>query len=102
MPQEELSSGTGDGLQSWLEQSGLVQYHDLFVRHRIDLDILADLTEADLSELGLPLGDRRRLQRAISLLRSPPPADTAGGGRPAASRTTVLAERRQLTVMFCD
>src|ERR1700761_2810862 len=102
MPKEELSSESGDRLKSWLEQSGLGQYHDLFVRHRIDLDVIPDLTEADLAELGMPLGDRRRLQRAISPLRPAGPAEIQGEGKATTSRTTVLAERRQLTVMFCD
>lgn len=102
MPKEELSSERGDSLKSWLDEFALGQYHELFLSHRIDLDIVPDLTEADLAELGVPLGDRKRLQRAAAALRSaasapPPPVVQA-----EAPRTTALAERRQLTVMFCD
>ena len=66
-------------------------------------DLLRDLTDADLRELGLNLGDRKRLLKAIAGLaagstdaRADGPEPTAG---PAVSRE---AERRQLTVLFCD
>jgi class 3 adenylate cyclase/predicted ATPase len=86
---------TASKLKDWLEGIGLGLYGELFTRHRIDLDVVSDLTESDLAELGLPLGDRRRLQRAISSL-----ADA--GSAEAPPRMVVGAERRQLTVMFCD
>lgn len=100
MPNEELSPEHGDGLKRWLDDFGLGQYHDLFLIHRIDLDVLPDLTEADLAELGIPLGDRKRVQRAAGSLRAG--GEAKDGAKAAAPRTTVLAERRQLTVMFCD
>lgn len=87
------------GLKHWLESSGLGQYVDLFVRHRLDLDVLPDLTEKDLAELGLPLGDRKRLQRAVSALSGTERVSGVGRLSPASG---VGAERRQLTVMFCD
>ncbi|WP_316190586.1 adenylate/guanylate cyclase domain-containing protein [Bradyrhizobium sp. SZCCHNS2096] len=101
MPKQELSSGRGEGLARWLEDFGLGQYHDLFVLHRIDLDVIPDLNEANFAELGIPLGDRKRLQRAAASLRAAAP-ETQENSKSAAPRTTVLAERRQLTVMFCD
>ena len=70
------------------------EYIERFSQNRIDFSVLPDLTEQDLKELGIVLGDRRKLLRAIAEL------DSAGtSGPPAAAGT---AERRQLTVMFCD
>ena len=66
-------------------------------------DILRELTDADLKELGLNLGDRKRLLKAIAALDAGPTQDPAGAvelaATPAAPRE---AERRQLTVLFCD
>ena len=86
----------------WLRSLGLSQYEATFRENGIDADVLVDLSDADLEKLGvLPLGHRKRLIRAIAGLSapaagwSPTPAVDA---RPAAD----IAERRQLTVMFCD
>ena len=83
----------------WLRSLGLGQYEALFRASDIDADILPELTEVDLEKLGVSLGHRKRLLRAISGLgaetSAAPPAST--GGRPQDA-----AERRQLTVMFCD
>ncbi len=68
--------------------------------------MLPELTELDLVNLGLPLGPRRKLLKEIAALRQgAPPAPAAEQpaampGPPAAPRAE--AERRQLTVMFCD
>ena len=71
MPEKGRSAETEEGLKRWLEGIGLGHYSDLFLRHRIDFDVMSDLTETDLSELGLPLGDRKRLQRAMASLSVP-------------------------------
>lgn len=99
MPDNEPKAGEGHGLKNWLESIGLGQYNDLFVRHRIDFDVVPDLTERDLAELGLPLGDRKRLQRAMEALAD---AERHSGNGRVSSGTGAGAERRQLTVMFCD
>jgi class 3 adenylate cyclase/predicted ATPase len=100
MPEKEPSADTEAALKRWLETVDLGQYNELFVQHRIGLDILPDLTEQDLVELGLPLGDRKRLQRAVaSLARS---VKGPAGGRSVGEGAAASAERRQLTVMFCD
>jgi hypothetical protein len=52
---------------SWLRSLGLGQYEANFRDNKIDFDVLADLTDGDLEKLGVPLGDRRRLLRAIPL-----------------------------------
>src|SRR5271157_1486500 len=86
----------------WLRSLGLSQYEAAFRENGVDADVLVDLTDADLEKIGvLPLGHRKRLLRAIAGLStsaagsSPSPAVNS---RPAAD----TAERRQLTVMFCD
>ena len=71
----------------WLRNLGLGQYEALFRANEIDADILPELSEADLEKLGVPLGHRKRLLRAISGLaaaehRPHPPR------RPARSRGT--------------
>jgi len=53
---------------SWLQKLGLGQYETVFAANAIDGDVLAELTEADFEKIGIPLGDRKRLMRAISAL----------------------------------
>ena len=60
-------------VDQWLEEIGLGQYAELFAEHHIDLDVLPDLTETDLAQLGIALGDRKRLRRAIAALARPLP-----------------------------
>src|ERR1700761_2507361 len=80
---------------TWLASLGLDQYEPLFREHAIEADVLAELTEQHLSDLGVPLGHRLRLLRAIGEL--------ANDGQPAAeTRAPDVLERRQLTVLFCD
>ena len=86
----------------WLRSLGLSQYEAAFRDNGIDGDVLVDLSDADLEKLGvLPLGHRKRLLKAIAGLSAP-----AVGSRPSPSvesrRAADAAERRQLTVMFCD
>ena len=58
-------------LGEWLRSLGLGQYEEKFRTNAIDADVLTDLTDGDLEKLGLPLGDRKRLLRAIAVLASP-------------------------------
>jgi class 3 adenylate cyclase len=83
----------------WLKKLGMSEYTDRFVENRIDLSVLQDLTDQDLKDLGVVLGDRRKMLRAIRELggAAPAPAQAAISVSPAER-----AERRQLTVMFCD
>jgi class 3 adenylate cyclase len=84
----------------WLRSLGLGQYEALFRASEIDADILPELTDVDLKELGVPLGHRKRLLRAISGLAA---AETlAAPSASTGSKPHDAAERRQLTVMFCD
>jgi class 3 adenylate cyclase len=83
----------------WLRDLGLGQYEDNFRDSKIDVDVLADLTDGDLEKLGLPLGDRKRLLRAIATLA--PHESPSREARHAAAGAD-SAERRPITVMFCD
>ena len=79
-------------MEEWLRSIGLERHIDGFRAERIESAQLIDLTEADLKELGLTIGERRRFHRAV-LERQPGPA-------PATAAT--LAERRPLTMVFVD
>ena len=73
-------------ISAWLQELGLERYEQAFRENEVGLDVLPKLTTEDLKEIGvIPVGDRRRLLTAIALL--------AHGTE---------AERRQLTVLFCD
>jgi hypothetical protein len=84
----------------WLRNLGLGQYDALFRASEIDADILPELTEIDLEKLGVPLGHRKRLLRAIAGLT--PAGTSAAPSALTGARSHDAAERRQLTVMFCD
>jgi class 3 adenylate cyclase len=83
----------------WLRGLGLERYERAFRENEIDLRVLPELTTDDLKELGVAaIGHRRLLLKAIADL-------AAGAGRAAAASPASApaeAERRQLTVMFCD
>jgi class 3 adenylate cyclase len=84
----------------WLGSIGLERYRRVFLKNGIDIDVIGDLTDADLRELGLSLGDRKRfLKAAAAACQSPPLAATP---QRVVSPVHGEAERRQLTVMFCD
>jgi class 3 adenylate cyclase/predicted ATPase len=80
----------------WLTELGLAEYIELFERERLEVSVLPDLNESDLEKLGLPLGHRKRLLKAISALSS-----AALNVQPV-SASPLQAERRQLTILFCD
>jgi class 3 adenylate cyclase/predicted ATPase len=87
---------------SWLRSVGLGEYGAAFSENGIAADVLPDLTNSDLEKLGVPLGDRKRLLRAIATLApAQTPSQPTGPPATAASREDA-AERRQLTVMFGD
>jgi len=92
----------------WLRGLGLGRYEEKFRENKIDFDVLGDLTELDLRELGLPVGDRRRLRRAIAELGSAQAPTTRRRRAPVPPISTRSlsqldsAERRPITVMFCD
>ena len=84
----------------WLRSLGLERYEPAFRENEIDWAVLPELTDADLEKLGLSLGARKRLLKAIAGLSAEVrPASVTEAVSPA---ITQAAERRQLTVMFCD
>jgi len=88
-------------LADWLKKLGMSEYTQRFSENDIDFDILPELTDQDLEKLGVSLGHRLRMLKAIRGLGDPTldvfRAATADSFDPQLS-----AERRQLTVMFCD
>jgi len=85
----------------WLRGLGLEQYVPAFRANDIDGEVLLRLTAEDLRELGVAsIGHRRRLLDAIATLGDSQPAAEARAIPGAV--TAGEAERRQLTVMFCD
>jgi class 3 adenylate cyclase/predicted ATPase len=93
-------------VEQWLAGLGLGKYAEPFAENDIGADVLPYLTEEHLKELGVSLGDRVRLLKAIEALAATP-AEAAEASAPATPAASVAvpageAERRQLTVMFCD
>jgi len=98
-----------DPVSAWLNHLGLGTYCESFQRNAITWDVLPELNQGDLESLGVLLGHRKQLLRAIALL--PPRAEVLGQGAiPIVVSPDTLpfpperdqAERRQLTVVFCD
>ena len=92
-----------DEMGQWLGRIGLGDYTSLFQENDIDFEVLPDLTEVELETLGLSLGHRKKLMRAIAALgtRAPEPTNIAAPG----ALSQILrdeADRRQLTIMFVD
>src|SRR6516162_6292611 len=92
-------------VSSWLRDLGLGRYEPTFIENAIDSDVLPELTEGDLEKLGIPLGDRKRLIKAIRtmLADSSSASITSGAGEDVQSGQPGVgaAERRHLTVMIC-
>jgi hypothetical protein len=94
---------TSTDLAEWLGRHGLEQYAQTFAENNIDYSVLPDLTESDLQKLGISLGHRKKLLRAIEALTA--------SGQSAGTSTAVSdllsssvqhreAEFRQITVML--
>jgi class 3 adenylate cyclase len=90
-------------IADWLKKLGMSEYSQRFVENRVDLSVLPDLTDQDLEKLGVLLGDRRKMLRAIRDLGDASVSATAPSA-PMETEPTRRddAERRQLTVMFTD
>ena len=103
----------------WLGSLGLAEYAKCFAENRIDFSVLPDLTDQHLKDLGLPLGDRLKMLRAIrELSRATPVSPETTSAEPksqgvaarhdaapvqsSAQAAEASGERRYLTVMFCD
>src|ERR1700684_3637483 len=84
---------------TWLRGFGLERHEGVFRDNLIDMDVVRELTESDLEKLGLPLGDRKRVLKAIASL---PALEEAASATIGAPRKRDEAERRPITVLFCD
>ena len=89
-------------ISEWLASLGMPEYAERFADNRIDdVSILRDLTDQDLKDIDVPLGHRRKMLRAIAEMVGT--ASTQIKSAPASEpKPRDDAERRQLTVMFCD
>jgi predicted ATPase/class 3 adenylate cyclase len=86
-------------IAEWLASIGLGEYAQRFADNAIDLSVIRDLTEQDLKDLGVLLGHRRKMLRAIAELDRTAAAPIETATKPVLRDE---AERRQLTVLFCD
>ena len=83
-------------IAEWLEKLGMSEYAQRFAENDVDIEVLGDLTDADFDRLGVSIGHRRKLLKAIAV--GVPTAPEA----PPSKSATESAERRQVTVMFSD
>ena len=98
-------------IADWLETLGMSEYTQRFAENRIDFSVLPDLTDQDLKDLGVVLGDRRKILRAIAKLDATPGAVTLTP-KPAITLSVTTEqpvpmsvqsrERHHFTVMFCE
>ena len=89
-------------IAAWLRSLGLERYEAAFRDNTIDADVLHDLTEEHLRELGIPLGARLKLLKAIAALSASTAPSSPPIGAAHAGERGDTAERRQVTVMFSD
>jgi class 3 adenylate cyclase/predicted ATPase len=96
----ELREKQVAAITEWLASLGMSEYAQRFADNRIDdVSILGDLTDQDLKDIGVPLGHRRKMLRAIADGASTTPIQSPAAPEPMPRDD---AERRQLTVMFTD
>ena len=93
-------------IADWLEKLGMSEYAQRFAENDIDIEVLSELTDKDFDRLGVSIGHRRKIMRAIREFAASPvlavterPASAAAVTQATPSDT---AERRQVTVMFSD
>jgi hypothetical protein len=98
-------------IAAWLQGLGLERYVPAFRDNEIDWEVLPKLTSEDLREIGVAaIGHRRKLLDAIAALGTTVPTATVPTATvpttavtaPSDAPAPTHAERRQLTVMFCD
>jgi class 3 adenylate cyclase len=92
-------------IAGWLEKLGMSEYARRFAENDIDVEVLSELTDKDFDRLGVSLGHRRKMLRAIrGVAASPVPAVTAtvSAATTAQAAPRDTAERRQVTVLFAD
>ncbi|MEA2912825.1 MAG: hypothetical protein QOJ15_4906, partial [Bradyrhizobium sp.] len=93
--------GASTTIEEWLARFGLSRLEASFRDNGVDLDVVASLSDDDLRDLGLTIGDRKRVLSAVSASAAPATPPSVPVSQPALPPHAV-AERRQLTVLFCD
>ena len=90
-------------IENWLKNLGMARYAQAFADNDIDFSVLRHLTDQHLRDLGVSLGHRLQMLQAIRDLGEASAAATvASAPTPTEPTRQDSAERRQLTVMFCD
>jgi class 3 adenylate cyclase/predicted ATPase len=89
-------------LREWLRSLRLERYEPVFRENAIDADVIRDLTDEHLRELAIPMGARLKLLKAIAELGRDTELGNPAAGVPKPISQANIAERRQVTVMFCD
>jgi class 3 adenylate cyclase len=91
-------------IRKWLEAIGLGQYGEAFEANDIDMDLLKQVNDQTLKDIGVSsAGHRLRISNEIAKLTPTPIAEVnVSSTTPPHESTATTAERRQLTVMFCD
>jgi class 3 adenylate cyclase len=91
-------------LRQWLDTLGLAQYGDRFAADDMDTDVLPSLSEQDLAQLGVSMGHRKRLLKAIAELTGAPASAAASGTASAAPPPPAGAgtARKVVTIVFAD
>ena len=114
-----MSTPATKEISDWLEKLGMSEYAERFAENDIDIEVLGELTDTDFDRLGVSLGHRRKLLKALAAgvstaANAPPSSPIASSLTPEPSRTVEAArpispsmdvaagERRHVTVMFCD
>jgi class 3 adenylate cyclase/tetratricopeptide (TPR) repeat protein len=99
-------TNTPSDLTGWLSRYGLGQYAQAFAENNIDYSVLPDLNENDLEKVGVTLGHRKKLLRAIEALVAEQElaksTEAISNGLPSSASQHREAEFRQITVVFCD
>jgi class 3 adenylate cyclase/predicted ATPase len=88
-------------IADWLEKLGMSEYAQRFAENDIDASVLPHLTDQSLKELGVSLGHRLKILAAVKELGGPTPAPPQPI-TPTETKPQDTAERRHVTVMFCD
>ena len=77
----------GLNIADWLEGLGMAEYAERFAENRIDISVLSELSDQDLKELGVVLGDRRKMLRAVRELVAVEPVEVGQPPSPRRSPT---------------
>jgi class 3 adenylate cyclase/tetratricopeptide (TPR) repeat protein len=94
--------GNDKSIAEWLASKGLGHLSEALQSNGVELDVLAEITAAELAEIGVSLGDRKRLLKVISELGVSGTSNRVLSRFDDTNLAITTAERRQITVLFCD